>query len=737
MIKAISLNGTGTGSFVGISQLSGQGNIGGIGARNIIGDSATTNDISVASSGTCTGIQSAATDTTTISYNAINNIYGSNSSNITTVRGMLLTGAIVYSVTDNTIRNLKTNGTNVSLATAAVHGIYSSTTNTAANISRNAISGLYCLGTTTASYAIGISQAGSGGGLFTKNRISNMENASATGGLIGIYQNAGVIDSRNNQISIKNGSNTNDLTINGILVAGGTSFNSYYNTVYIGGTVASGNINSTAITRTATVTNNFVNNIFYNERTGGSGAHLGASYSSITNGTFNYNLYISSNPGALVRFSSTNYSLAGWKAAQNRDTSSYGDSASTVANTIFTDAANGDLSINTSSPLSWYANGKGIAGAASGSTTDDYNGDTRGTTYGFGTDLGSDEFTTSTIPPAARVTGNIANNDSTSYTFAGRKIATIKWHNSTSFYGTSFPSSITALYYTGETPPDPTNGGNNPAAKYMNGYWVLNQTGGTHYKYDVSLFYDDALIGSVTSEANMKLGKKPAVAGTGDWKAHYGSVVNTTTNMIRFTDLNGFSVFTPTDNVDPLPISLLTFDAVASGVDASLTWQTSTEFGSSHINVLRSLDGNSFERIATLKAKGNSFSLTDYAFVDQNAASLQTSQVIYYQLEMVDANGLTNYSDTRQVNFKKSFTVMSIYPQPIGEDININLSLSETSQIRVSLLDMNGKVILTDSKTYNNGNTLINLNTADLAAGIYLVRIENGDQVSVNKVFKK
>lgn len=46
--------------------------------------------------------------------------------------------------------------------------------------------------------------------------------------------------------------------------------------------------------------------------------------------------------------------------------------------------------------------------------------------------------------------------------------------------------------------------------------------------------------------------------------------------------------------------------------DCLITWQTASEQNCSHFNVLRSINNSDFEKIATINAKGNSLSLTDY-----------------------------------------------------------------------------------------------------------------------------
>ncbi|MBI3236085.1 MAG: T9SS type A sorting domain-containing protein, partial [Bacteroidetes bacterium] len=430
-------------------------------------------------------------------------------------------------------------------------------------------------------------------------------------------------------------------------------------------------------------------------------------------------------------WSSSAKNFSAWKTSSSGDASTWCSLASTViADSLFNSKSTADLSINGSKQAAWLINGKGKAVSVISSVSVDYSGDARATTYGYGTDIGADEFTPTSLPPLCTQAGNITNNDSLTYTFAGRTIARVKW------YGSSLPSSLTVRYFSGTNPPDSTNNGTNTGSHYMNAYTQFTATGGTGYEYDGTIYYDEALLGNISSESTIRMAKAPD-GGSGAWKVHASSTVDATNNLVRLKRLNSFSSFTVSDNVQPLPISLVTFNAIAQKSDVSLTWQTAAEFGSSHINVLRSIDGKTFEKIAVLKAQGNAFSSTDYNFLDQNATSLQTTQSIYYQLEMVDVNGAMNYSEIQLVSFKKSLVVTSMYPQPMGEQINIQLNVNEASQLRISLIDMSGKLMMTDTKAYQSGQNIVSFSTSELATGMYLIRIENGEDITITKVLKK
>ncbi len=71
-----------------------------------------------------------------------------------------------------------------------------------------------------------------------------------------------------------------------------------------------------------------------------------------------------------------------------------------------------------------------------------------------------------------------------------------------------------------------------------------------------------------------------------------------------------------------------------------------------------------------------------------------------------------------------------IYPNPAKDFINISIENSDAQDMRVDLLDMQGKNIL----TFSVGSGINNISTANLDKGIYLVKISNPDYVSVERL---
>jgi len=244
----------------------------------------------------------------------------------------------------------------------------------------------------------------------SRNRIFSFPSTSgSTGTLIGIEfkgssGNAAAVTLNNNQISIVPSFN-NSQTIYGLRDDGftGNTFTANYNSIFIGGTATG---SATWAYSRATVTPTTVtlkDNIFFNNRTGGTVNHFAAGDASANTGAFvsDFNFFVGTGTTAAnfmdygTSSTGTAVSFTSWKAGPpTRDANSTGSTAAsfTVSN-IFVDVANGDLHLKTTAPASIQNAGTTVAGI-----TTDFDNDTRdGTTP----DIGADEVTTMQFSLAA------------------------------------------------------------------------------------------------------------------------------------------------------------------------------------------------------------------------------------------------------------------------------------------------------------------------------------------------
>ncbi len=425
----------------------------------------------------------------------------------------------------------------------------------------------------------------------------------------------------------------------------------YNNTVMVSGSnsTGAGPANSTAaflrfpldwgsISITAGAPIELRNNIFINNRSG-LGNHRPIWNNANTNAnaainwnasTSNYNFLASPNAANLALWgASANLDLTGWRTISGGDNSSWSVPTTTGASSniavnpteLFLNASGtgvANLRINPANTASWFANGKGVAGIQVQGLGTDLDGDTRETTFGFGMDIGADEFTPTAAPHAIVGAPAPSLGGTTHFDIAGRRIGSVVWGTS----GT-VPSSITAQYYSGDqagTSPSPAL----TTTDYADFYTFFNPTGGSAYSYDAVLHYDDALTGTYTNPALMPL----LITDAGsNWVDGIGITSTTLRTITGTLDLNAASYVAPALNPCAFPIvntppanvtvcegQNTSFTVVNSGLAPfTYQWQLSTNGGSSWSNLS---NGGVYSGVdaTTLNLSAVPFSLNTYQY---------------------------------------------------------------------------------------------------------------------------
>ncbi|MEM6265474.1 MAG: T9SS type A sorting domain-containing protein [Bacteroidota bacterium] len=107
-----------------------------------------------------------------------------------------------------------------------------------------------------------------------------------------------------------------------------------------------------------------------------------------------------------------------------------------------------------------------------------------------------------------------------------------------------------------------------------------------------------------------------------------------------------------------LPVELLTFEAFPQRRSVLLRWTTALEVNSDNVEIQRTENGLTFEKIGRIEATGNQTTMAVRQFTD-----FQPLQNNYYRLKMVDKDGSFDYS--RVVHAEMPINVsFSLYPNP-------------------------------------------------------------------------
>jgi hypothetical protein len=255
------------------------------------------------------------------------------------------------------------------------------------------------------------------------------------------------------------------------------------------------------------------------------------------------------------------------------------------------------------------------------------------------------------------------------------------------------------------------NGGNDE------GFWWFKTTAGEFIPSPVSVTPENVQNSLILQDAN---------------------VTNATINGVLYAQFNGvtdFSGGTAASGVgpsNPVPVGLLSFNAQRSARVNLLSWTTTQEINSSRFIVERGTDGRNFMPVGEVTAAGNSTSDINYSYVDHTPLR----GVNFYRLKLVDRNGSSKYSAVRSVRNEGTADI-AVYPNPVRDMMMVNITSDKTDRAVISITDMNGKLLQLKNTAIAEGINYININTATMAKGTYVLKIQlNGDMI-VRKVNKQ
>jgi len=527
--------------------------------------------------------------------------------------------------------------------------------------------------------------------------------------------------------------------ISGIQDANGNQpRNYYYNTVYVYGTASATFSSKTyAMNKNNSTDKPHRNNIFINACTGGNGTEAHIAYSALSAAfASDYNLVVATNNAKGFQYGAgaVYQDLATWKAA-GRDNSSWyfnptagsSDYANINIANLFVDATNGNLNINTANPEAWYVFGKGIAGTSSGNISTDFAGNARGTTSGYGTCIGAHQFAQPAVAPiAANQTGTLSAGSATTYTFGNRTICSIDWTAGTA------PTAMDVKYYSGCDEPNKESGNN-----YHNYYVKCTPTGGSGYTYAMNLRFDQAFTGDLPTITDTRLAKYSS-----SW--YYAadnapSSVASAEYILTTAGLTSFSSFTGSKKGSTLPIELIKFNGNRTEKNTLLHWTTASEINNNYFELLRSVDMQKFEVVATIAGAGNSNSEIDYTYSDLIPKEMN-GVTIYYKLKQVDFDGkstISNFVVLQPLINSTTSAIENVWVNS-SEELIIDYFTTKNSSITIQLLDASGKMVYWSQVNAKDGvnNFLIPLND-QIKPGLYLIRIFDGIESVTKKIIIK
>jgi hypothetical protein len=271
-------------------------------------------------------------------------------------------------------------------------------------------------------------------------------------------------------------------------------------------------------------------------------------------------------------------------------------------------------------------------------------------------------------------------------------------------------------------------------------YWILDRTNGTS-NVSVTLSWD-ANSDGVDNLSELRVARWNG--SNWDDQGNSGTTGNTAAGTVTSNSVTTFSPFTlgSTTGNNPLPITLLAFDAHEVDQDVMIEWKTASEKNNAGFIIERSADGQSFYKIDELETKalnGNSSTVLDYKIMDENPLEGWN----YYRLKQVDQDGSVKayHIDVVQIEESEKESIVSnpvgvgeIYPNPYhAEGLHIPVN-KDLDRIQLEVFDMTGRSLLTKEVKVQDSDVKLDM---ELPVGLYIIEFsspESSDLLSSQKL---
>lgn len=281
------------------------------------------------------------------------------------------------------------------------------------------------------------------------------------------------------------------------------------------------------------------------------------------------------------------------------------------------------------------------------------------------------------------------------------------------------------------------------------GYWTLTSGGGLSggtYSLDLTA----TSFGGISDYTDLHLLKR-ADAGSA-WSvsgSHSAGTGSNSVPIVHRTGLTSFSQFGIGSNQsdNSLPVELTAFKAEYQAGAVVLTWITESETENLGFIIQRKTVGANHDLPAewsqiasyvdtkSIAGHGSASEAHEYAYTD---AAVVSGATYRYRLADVDYCGKITWHEEVEVEDAQVslvFGLQSAYPNPFNPRLTIRYGLSEDGQATLKVYNLRGQLVETLINTYAlKGAYSTTWQPQNLSAGMYIVRLQSGNCITMQKV---
>lgn len=236
------------------------------------------------------------------------------------------------------------------------------------------------------------------------------------------------------------------------------------------------------------------------------------------------------------------------------------------------------------------------------------------------------------------------------------------------------------------------------------------------------------------------------------WSTPNGRIVGPTTGTMITVDTPGVYIVkhylqagcslyaSDTITIDRFPVcmvlenNLTDFRGILNNGRVQLNWRVLENQFAKYFIIEKSIDGIHFEQVYQMNAEPSHEHTASYGWTDDVSRSAVPE--IYYRVRMKDISSKEKLSPVIRVTLSDIIkNTVAVFPNPVRDNLQVQLFSMENSEVDILLYDATGKKISAFHTAVPNGNSVIQLtDLADSPNGVYQVVILLGKEIFSRKI---
>lgn len=207
-----------------------------------------------------------------------------------------------------------------------------------------------------------------------------------------------------------------------------------------------------------------------------------------------------------------------------------------------------------------------------------------------------------------------------------------------------------------------------------------------------------------------------------------GNKINDYMGDLYIYNTSSCYVYTP----ESVPVELTTFTGSFVNGKLMLSWSTATETNNRGFEIERKTRSGSYQKIGFITGAGTTTIPQKYKFTDDKI----NSGTYTYRLKQIDFDGKYECSNEVEINTSasQSYALEQNYPNPFNPSTVINYELKTAGFVTLKVYDILGREVAALVNGYQNAGThKVNFNASSLSSGVYIYRIQAGENFSESK----